>query len=432
MRYTPLPASVFIANRARFVAQMQPKTAAIFFANDIIATNSDGHYRFTQDSNFYYLTGIDQEDCILFLFPDAPLEKHRCILFVKPTNETIQVWEGWKYSQEEAKEASGIQQVLYLNQFNDTLLHLMSHIDGFYLDFNEHDRNRIHRETGAHRFAQRLQSEFPAHRLLRCNHILQNLRMVKSSEEVAQLKRAIDITRSAFLRVLNFIKPGVMEYEVEAEVMHEFLRHGATGPAYESIIASGKNACVLHYINNDKHCHDGDLLLMDFGAEYGLYSADLTRTVPVNGRFTPRQKEVYNAVLRIHHAAKALLKPAEYTLDEYHIQVGEIATAEMLSLGLITADDVKNQRPDWPAYKKYFMHGTSHHLGLDTHDLGSRYVPFQAGMVFTCEPGIYIPEEGIGIRIENNILLTENGNIDLMAHIPMEAEAIEELMNAGK
>lgn len=428
-RYQPLPSSLFVNNRRRFVERMQPGAAAVFFSNDLLPVNSDQHFKFDQNSNFYYLSGIDQEKCALFLFPDAPSPEYREILFILPTSEEIQIWEGWKYSIEEAREASGVSHIRYVSDFDNVLYHLVSHIDGFFLDFNEHDRNRLHYPTAAHRFAERLRQEFPAHKLHRANPILLNLRMIKQEPEVDQMKRACDITEKAFRRVLGFVKPGILEYEIEAEIIHEFIRNGSAGHAYEPIIASGPNACVLHYGQNNAVCKDGDLILFDFGCQYGNYSSDLSRTVPVNGRFTERQLAVYNAVLRIMRACIQMLVPSDHTLDSYHKEVGKIVESELIGLGLLDKTDVANQNPDRPLYKKYFMHGASHHLGLDTHDLGSRYAKFQAGMVFTCEPGIYLPEEGFGIRIENDILVTTDGPVDLMANIPIEADEIETLMN---
>lgn len=428
MRYTPPPASFFADNRKNFMARMAPGSAAVFFSNDIVPDNADMHYKFVQNSNMYYLTGIDQEEAILFLFPDAPSHRFQEVLFTKKTNEHIQVWEGWKYSKEEAGEASGIAQVKWLEEFDQTFRRLVSHFDSVYMDFNEHDRNSLWYNNANYRFANRLQREYPAHQIRRASPILEELRMIKSEPELEQMKRAIEITGDAFRRVLRRVQPGYMEYEVEAEILHEFIRRGATGPAYTSIVASGANACVLHYTQNNTAMRDGDLLLMDFGAEYGNYSADLSRTIPVNGRFNERQRQVYDAVLRVQRACIEMLRPSDLTLDEYHTEVGRIMEAELIELELLTRDEVEQQSPEAPAYKKYFMHGTSHHIGLDTHDLGGRYTPFRAGMVFTCEPGIYIPEEGFGIRLENDILITEDGPEDLMADIPIEADEIEELM----
>lgn len=405
---------------------MAPGTMAIFFSNDLVMDNADGHYPFRQNSNMFYLSGIDQEEVILMLFPDAPKSDYQQVLFIRKTNEHIQVWEGWKYSIEEATSASGIQQVFYIEDFENIFLSLINHAAGVYLDFNEHERNRIFTETAAHRFAKRIRKQFPAHTLHRAAPILEKQRAIKSTEEIKIIKTACQITRKAFLRTLRFVRPNVWEHEIEAEVLHEFIRNRATGPAYGSIIATGKNACVLHYIQNNQQCRDGELILMDFGAEYANYSSDLTRTIPVSGKFSERQRNVYNSVLKIMKHATKQLVPGK-TLDQYHTGLGEVVTEELLMLGLLTTQDLATPGST-PPYKKYFMHGCSHYLGLDTHDVGSRYAPFAPGMVFTCEPGIYIPEEGIGIRIENNIWIQEDTHEDLMADIPREIDEIEAIM----
>ncbi|MEO0473102.1 MAG: aminopeptidase P family protein, partial [Bacteroidota bacterium] len=379
------------------------------------------------NSNTYYLSGLDQEEVILVLFPDAPLEKQKEMLFIRKTNEHIQIWEGWKYSKDEAKEASGVKNVMWYGQFEDNLRRLLPFAEKIYLDINENERGGSKTPTAAHRLAQMFQRDFPAHQIRRAFPILADLRAIKSEEEITQMQTACDITEKAFRRVLGFVRPGVHEFEIEAEIQHEFLRNRATGPAYSSIIASGKNACVLHYVENKAECQDGELILMDFGAEYGNYSADLSRTIPVNGVFSPRQKDVYNAVLRVMKAAREMLVVGN-NLEDYHKSVGDLMTKELIGLNLITEEEVSKEDPDWPAYKKYFMHGTSHFLGLDTHDVGNRYAPFEAGMVFTCEPGIYIPEENLGVRIENDILITADGPKDLMARIPLEVDEIEKIM----
>lgn len=426
MKYNPPAADLFISNRERFMRAMLPGTMAVFFSNDLIMDNADSHYPFRQNSNMYYLSGIDQEEVILMLFPEAPKPDFREILLVRKTNEHIQIWEGWKYSLEEAAAASGISKVFYIEEFENLFLSLINHSQGIYLDFNEHERNRIFTETAAHRLAKRLKKQFPAHSLHRSAPILEKLRTIKSSEEIELIKTACGITRKAFLRTLRFVRSGVWEHEIEAEILHEFIRNRATGPAYGSIIAAGKNACVLHYVQNNQQCQEGELILMDFGAEYANYSSDLTRTIPVSGKFSARQKDVYNSVLRImKHATNQLVQGK--TLDTYHTELGSIVTEELLKLGLLTLQDLSTPSPI-PPYKKYFMHGCSHYLGLDTHDVGSRYTPFEPGMVFTCEPGIYIPEEGIGIRIENNIWIQGATNTDLMADIPREVDEIEAIM----
>jgi Xaa-Pro aminopeptidase len=431
MRYSAPPKDLFIRNREAFARQMKPRTIAVFHSNDLISLNADANYRFAQDSNMYYLSGIDQEEVILVIFPDAPTAATREMLFIRETNATIQVWEGWKYSKQEARDASGVQTVHFYQDFDAVIRRLVSHFDGVYIDVNEHERNSLTTRKAGHRLAEKFRTEFPAHQIYRSAPILEALRSIKSPEEIEQMKVAMGITEKAFRRVLGFIRPGVMEYEIEAEIQHEFLRNRASGPAYDSIIATGGNACVLHYVDNSSECQDGQLILMDFGSRYANYCSDLTRTVPVNGKFTPRQRDVYEAVLRVMKQATQMLRPGNL-LESYHTEVGKLMEAELIGLGLITEEQVANQPADAPAYKKYFMHGTSHFLGLDVHDVGNRYAPFQAGMVFTCEPGIYIPEEGIGIRLENNILITEGDPIDLMASIPLEADEIEALMSAAR
>lgn len=430
MKYNTINSELFIQNRQKFIRELKPQSLAVFYSNDLLPVNADAHYPFSQNSNFFWLTGIDQEECILWLFPDCPREDLKEILFIRKTNEHIQIWEGWKYSKEEAFEASGIKNIRYFEEFQSIFLQAIGFCENIYLDFNEHPRNTLFYATPAHQFAYQIQKQFPAHKIQRAYPILAYLRSIKSPQEVELIQKAIDITHQAFLRVLKFIQPGVYEYEIEAEILHEFIRNRATGPAYGSIIATGKNACVLHYVLNKSVCKDGDLILMDFGAEYANYSADLTRTIPVNGKFTPRQKQIYQAVLKAMKEAKKLLVPGKDNIYSYHKKVGEIMTEQLLEIGLLTSEEVKNQNPDWPAYKKYFMHGTSHYLGLDTHDVGFMHKTFEPGMVFTCEPGIYILEEAIGIRLENNIFITENGNIDLMEKIPLEIEEIEHLMNS--
>lgn len=427
MKYTPPAADFFSGNRQRFAARMNPGTLALFHANDLVSNNADGAYRFVQNSNMYYLSGIDQEEVMLLVFPDAPREAWREILFIRDTNAHLQVWEGWKYSREEARAASGVQTVMLYSEVDTMLQNLLPLVDGIYLDINESARGTVFTPTASHRLAARFQREFPTHQLLRAAPLLRAQRMIKQQAELTQLQRACTITERAFRRVLKFVKPGVHEFEVEAEVLHEFIRNRATGPAYDTIIASGKNACVLHYIQNEAPCQDGELLLMDFGAEYGHYSADLTRTIPVNGRFSPRQRAVYEAVLRVLKAATRMLVPGTL-LDAYNQEVGLMVQEELLALGLLEQDATSRSKKGEKPWKKYFMHGVSHHLGLDTHDEADRYTPMQAGMVFTCEPGIYIPEEGIGIRLENDILVTDEGPVNLMEHIPIEAEELEALM----
>lgn len=427
MKYTALPKELYIENRKKFTANLKPHSLAIFNSNDEMPFSGDQTFRFRQNSDLLWLSGIDQELSTLVIFPDAPLPQYREILFLRKTNEKIAVWEGHKYTVEEARAQSGIQTILWNEDFQQVMTILMNHCKNVYLNLNENDRCSWYVPYRDLRFAEEWKRKYPAHEYERCGPIMAQLRSVKSKHEIDAMRIACDITRKAFERVMRFTKPGVMEYEIEAEIIHEFIRNRATGHAYNPIIASGKNACVLHYNDNNQECKDGDVILLDFGAEYANYAADLTRSIPVNGKFTKRQREVYDAVLRVKRAAMKMLLPGNY-IEKYHAEVGKLMEEELLKLKLITADDIKNQNPDWPAYKKYFMHGTSHFLGLDVHDIGNRYEPMRAGMVFTCEPGIYIPEEGLGIRIENDILITENGQIDLMADIPIEAEEIEDIM----
>lgn len=427
MKYLSIDSALFIENRQRFAASLKPQSIAFFNSNDEMPRNGDSTFPFRQNSDLFWLTGIDQEQSILVIFPDAPLPKYREILFLRKTNEHIAIWEGHKYSKEEARAASGVQTVFWLDDYNSIVPMLMNHAVNVYTNLNENDRYSNEVPYRDLRFTRDLQMRHPAHFFERCGPIMARLRSVKSDLEIKQVQRAIDITEKAFRRVLRFVKPGVMEYEIEAEIIHEFIRKRANGHAYSPIIASGKNACVLHYNDNNQECKDGDVILLDFGAEYANYAADLTRSIPVNGQFTERQREVYNAVLRVMRQATRMLVPGN-TIEKYHLEVGKIMEEELLKLGLISKEEIKNQNPDWPAYKKYFMHGTSHFLGLDVHDIGDRYQLMQPGMIFTCEPGIYIPEEGLGIRIENDILVTSKDPVDLMSAIPAEVEEIEEAM----
>jgi Xaa-Pro aminopeptidase len=386
---------------------------------------------FKQASDIFHLSGIDQEETILLLFPDAVDPKDREILFVRETSDLIAIWEGAKFSQKEATELSGIPTVLWTTSYEATIKRLVPQCEHLYLNSNEHLRQGNEVETREERKNKETRAQFPLHSLKRSAPIMHRIRSRKTAEEVAQIQRAIAITGKAFERVCGFVKPGVKEYEIEAEISHEFLRNGSRGHAYTPIIASGYNACVLHYITNDQVCNDGDVILMDFGCEYGGYASDLTRCVPVNGRFTKRQKDVYNAVWRVKNEATQLLRPGTLLAD-YHKQVGKIMESELIGLGLIDQSDVAKQDPEKPLYKKYFMHGTSHFLGLDVHDVGLWNEPIAEGMVFTVEPGIYIREEKLGIRLENNILVTRDAPIDLFADIPVEADAVEEMMNRRK
>lgn len=429
MKYDPIPNQLFIKNRKNFMAQMKPKSLAVFNSNDIYPIGADSTMPFQQARDIFYLSGVDQEESILVLFPDAPNPDHREILFLRETNDHIAVWEGEKLSKEKAFKTSGVKTVYWLQEFDKVFFELMMQSECVYFNTNEHYRQSVETETREDRFIKRTKEKYPAHTWAKSNPILQRLRSVKDQIELDILQKACNITEKGFRRALDFVKPGVWEYEIEAEFMHEFLRNRSRGFAYTPIIASGNNANVLHYVVNNQQCKDGDVLLLDVGAEYANYSSDMTRTIPVNGRFTKRQREVYEAVLRVKDEATKMLVPGNYW-KEFHVEVGKLMTKELLDLKLIDKADVKNENPEWPAYKKYFMHGTSHHMGLDTHDYGILWEPFEANMVFTVEPGIYIPEEGFGVRLEDDVVVQENGEpFNLMQNIPIEVEEIEDLMN---
>ncbi len=428
MRYQPLPADLYKKNRHKFMAQMKPNSIAVFNSNDIYPISADSTLPFAQHRDIFYLTGVDQEESILLLFPDAKDPKNREILFLKEMNDHIKVWEGEKLTKEKATELTGIENVHWLQDFEALLKKLAFQAERIYINTNEHYRAATEVETREDRFIKKAKKMFPGHKFERSNPILQRLRSVKEPEEIAQIQKACNITEAGFRRILDKVQPGLKEYELEAEFAHEFLRQGSKGFAYTPIIASGPNANVLHYIQNDAEIKDGDLILMDVGAEYGNWASDMTRCVPANGKFSPRQKEVYEAVLRVKDAAAKMLKPGVIWAD-YQDKVGRIMEKELIKLGLLTEEDIKNENPEWPAYKKYFMHGTSHHMGLDTHDYGILEEPMQAGMVFTVEPGIYIPEEGIGVRIEDDYVIQEEGEpVNLMKSIPITVEEIEALM----
>ena len=427
MKYEQIEKALFIGNRERFCKELKPSSLAIFNSNDIMPTNADGTMEFRQNNDLFHLSGVDQEESILLICPDALDEKHREILFLKETNAHIAVWEGAKLDKKQAFETSGIKTVYWLDEFEAILRGLIKEAKHVYLNTNEHLRAKIEVETRDARFGKWIRETYPDQNYELSAPIMHKIRSVKNKVEVELIQKACDLTESAFRKILKTIKPGVMEYEIEADIIHEFIRNRSRGFAYTPIIASGKNACVLHYIDNNCECKAGDVILMDFAAEYANYASDMTRCVPVSGKFTARQKEVYNAVLRVMKAATKMLVPGTF-LHEYHAEVGNLMEKELIGLGLITQEDIDKQSPDLPAYKKYFMHGTSHYLGLDVHDVGSWTEPIEAGMVFTCEPGIYIPEENLGIRLENDILVTENGPKDLLANIPLEAEDIEALM----
>ena len=411
------------------MVQMKPNSLAVFNSNDIYPVSADSTLPFEQHRDIFYLCGVDQEESILILFPDCPKENLREVLFLKETNEHIAIWEGEKLTKEKAFITSGIKTVFWLQDLEKVLAEMMSFSETVYINTNEHYRASIETETRENRFTKWLLAKYPAHSVAKSNPILQRLRSVKDQIEIDLIQHACNITEKGFRRILNFIKPNIWEYEIEAELIHEFIRNRSKGFAYTPIIASGKNANVLHYIANNQQCKAGDLILFDIAAEYANYKSDLSRTVPVSGRFSKRQLAVYNAVNHVKKEATKMLTPGTIWAD-YQFEVGKIMTSELLSLGLLDKTDVKNENPKSPAYKKYFMHGTSHHMGLDTHDYGLLLEPMEANMVFTVEPGIYIPEEGFGIRLEDDVVIQEKGvPFNLMQNIPIEAAEIEELMN---
>ncbi|WP_258098804.1 aminopeptidase P family protein [Marinoscillum pacificum] len=428
MRYKQIDNQLFIENRKRLVSRLKPNSIVIVHSNDIMPTNADGTMVFKQNSDLFYLSGVDQEESILLLAPDFPDPKFREILFLRETNEEIAIWEGHKLTKEEGEQTSGIKNIKWNQDFEKVLYTILAESEHIYLPSNEHIRNASLVETANDRFIKSCMAKYPLYKYERLAPIIYDLRTIKSETEVKLIEHACHITEQGFRRILETVEPGVWEYEVEAEYAHKFLSNRSKGFAYTPIIAGGFNACVLHYIENNQQLKDGDLMLMDVGAEYANYNADMTRTIPVNGRFTKRQRQVYDAVLRVKNQATDLLKPGS-AIPEYHAAVGELMTEELIELGLIDRTDVKNQDPEWPAYKRYFMHGTSHHLGLDVHDVASIYKKFEPGMVFTVEPGIYIREENIGIRLEDNILITKDGHRNLMRNIPIHADEIEDLMN---
>lgn len=429
MKYDRINSELYIKNRAKFTQLMKPNTLAVFNSNDIYPVSADSTLPFAQHRDILYLSGVDQEESILVLFPNASNPNHREILFLKETSELIAIWEGEKLTKETAFDVSGIKTVYWLDQFNTIFRQLMAEAEGIYLNTNEHLRHSVVTETREDRFIKKVKVDYPAHQVLKSAPIMHRLRSVKEQIELELMQHACNITKLGFERILKFTKPNVWEYELEAEFIHEFIRNKSKGFAYTPIIASGANACVLHYIENNQQCKDGDVILFDVAAEYANYASDLSRSIPVNGRFTPRQKEVYNAVLHVKKEAEKMLV-AGTMLAEYQQEVGRIMEAELVKLKLIDQTDIKNQDPNWPAYKKYFMHGTSHFLGLDTHDVGLWNEPIKPNMVFTCEPGIYIREEGLGIRLEDNLVIQDNAPaFNLMRDIPIEADHIEELMN---
>uniref|UniRef100_UPI0040485D67 aminopeptidase P family protein n=1 Tax=Polaribacter sp. TaxID=1920175 RepID=UPI0040485D67 len=430
MKYHPIQSSLFIKNRKNFAEKMKPNSVAFFNSNDIYPISADSTMPFEQHRDIFYLSGVDQEESVLVLFPDCPKPQYREMLFLKETNDHIAVWEGAKLTKEGATIATGVKTVFWLQEMEKVIFELMTIADTVYINTNEHYRANVETETREDRFNKWLLAKYPAHSVAKSNPILQRLRSVKDPLELDLIQQACDITEKGFRRVLNFVKPGVYEFEIEAEFLHEFVRNRSRKFAYTPIIASGNNANVLHYIENNQQCKAGDLILLDVGAEYANYSSDMSRTIPVSGKFTKRQKEVYNAIIRVKNEATKLLVPgSDWT--SYHVEVGKIMTSELLGLGLLEKADVQNEDKNWPAYKKYFMHGTSHHMGLDTHDYGLLIEPMKANMVFTVEPGIYIPEEGFGIRLEDDVVIQETKEpFNLMRNIPIEADEIETLMNA--
>jgi Xaa-Pro aminopeptidase len=427
MKYSAIDPQLFIENRKRFAESLKHNSIALFVSNDIMPTNADGAMGFVQNSDLFYLSGIDQEETILLIYPDAASGLHKEILFVKETSEAIAIWEGAKLTKEQTTIVSGVKSVYWINHFEQVFQSIVFQAEHIYLNSNEHNRKYINLETAEMRFAKTITKKYPLHKIERSAPIMHHLRAIKSKQEINLIQQACNITEKGFRRLLKFVKPGVMEYEIEAELIHEFIRNRSRGFAYGPIIASGANACVLHYTENNKECKNGDIILLDVAAEYGNYASDLTRSLPVNGKFTKRQKEVYNAVLRVMKAATKMLTVGN-TIPEYHKAVGQLMEKELVDLGLLSLNDINTVGNSLPAYKKYFMHGTSHFLGLDVHDVGDYNRKLEEGMVFTCEPGIYIPQENLGIRLENNILVTANGPIDLMANIPIEADEIEGLM----
>lgn len=433
MRHEPIGKELFISNRKRLVKGLKPGSLVVFNSNDIMPSNADGTLGYIQNSDLYYVSGIHQEESMVVVCPDFPDKKYRGVLFLREPNELMEKWEGHKLTKKEATELSGIETVVWVSGFEQLFHHMMTmgKMENVYLNTNEHYRSEILVQSRDARFIEWCQKTYPLHKYKRIAPIMGDLRRVKQPREIELMQRACDITECGFRRVLNYLRPGVMEYELEAEFIHEFKRLGSKGFAYTPIIASGANNVILHYIENSQQCHAGDLVLLDVAAEYANYNSDLTRTIPVSGKFTKRQKEVYNAVLRIHRQAMKMLRPNVVYFD-YQKEIEKLMESELLKLKLIDKTDIKNQNPDNPALKKYFYHGTSHMLGLDVHDVGNMHDKVQVGSVWTIEPGIYIKEEKFGIRLENNVVIGKNKNHDLMSNIPIEAEEIEEIMGSGK
>lgn len=429
MKHIKIDKKLFIENRKKLVKELKPNSMVVVQANDVMPTNADGTMHFKQNTDLFWLTGVDQEETVLVLYPDSPDPAFKEVLFLRETSELIAIWEGRKLMKDEAMEVTGIKNIVWLSDFNKIFKNLITDAENIYINTNEHKRADVIVQSKSMKFIDWCKENYPLHNYCRLAPIINRLRMFKSPIEIELMQKACDLTEKAFRRVLKFTKPGVMEYEIEAEFTHEFVSNGCTYADYYPIIASGAGSCVLHYIVNDKMCKDGDIILIDTGASYANYNADMTRTIPVNGKFTKRQKEVYNAVLRIMKGTiKMMKKGADWKKIQKQTELN--TEKELVDLGLLKMSDIKNQNQAWPALKKYFMHNVSHFLGLDVHDVGYFETPYKPGMVFTVEPGIYIPEEGIGIRLENNILVTEKGNFDLMRNIPLEADEIEEIMNS--
>jgi Xaa-Pro aminopeptidase len=429
MKYLRLNPEIFVQNRKRFIEKMDKNSIAIFNSNDELPFNGDALHPFVQNSDLFWLTGIEQEDTMVILFPDNPDEKYREVLVLVRPNELKEKWNGHQLRKNEAEEISGMKRIVWLDELEGLLQQWIHLSDTIYLNTNENDRKANEVPVRDYRYAAYMRNRYPLHNYKRSAKILKDLRAIKTPLEIEVMQKAIDITDNTFRRLLKFIKPGVMEYEIDAEIWHSFLSQRASGTAYGSIIASGDNARILHYVNNNQECKDGDLILMDFGARYGNYSADLTRTVPVNGKFSKRQKTVYNACLDLHYYCASILKPG-ISINDYTEKVADKATEIFQKIGLLKKADIKNEDPENRAYRKYLYHGISHHLGIDVHDLGTKNEPVKQGMVFTIEPGIYIEEEHMGIRIENNYWITKNGNKDLMKNIPITVEEIESLMKS--
>ncbi|MGR3809262.1 aminopeptidase P family protein [Jiulongibacter sp. NS-SX5] len=427
MRYQKIPNTLFVKNRSKISKELESGAMAILCSNEVLPTNADGHMNFKQNSDLFYLTGIDQEDTYLILQPHHPIEDNREILFIRETNDHLKVWEGEKLTKDQARDISGIQKVLWSHQFESYLERASSEVEVFYFNANEHDGRNTAFVSKTDQLNKEIQEKYPLHSVKRLAPILTKHRAIKEPEEIESLKKALEVTKRGFLRLADKLKPGMMEFELEAHLTHEFLMNRSRGHAFPPIMASGKNACVLHYITNNEECKEGDLILMDFGAEYANYNADITRCLPVNGTFSPRQKEVYQAALNVFHFAKERIVKGN-TMTELRKSTAQKMEEELINLGLLNKEQIAEQDPNSPLYRKYFPHGVSHYLGLDVHDVGPKYATFEPGMVFTCEPGIYIQDEGIGIRLENDILITEEGNIDLCADIPLEITEIEDLM----